>query len=382
MCGWSPSQTAERVHVHGLHADGGGAVDVVDDAVADVQDPLGRPGRARRWSPGRRAASGLPTPTTPESVTTSTGTPGPSPTCTHSWRARWSATVPSLFDVTARRRPASASARSAVARPGHRLAPHRGAEDVDERVVGPRAVGLGHADRGEEPREVVGEVLGVGRGPVHRRHGLVVADAEAVAVVRDAEARRARRPSAPWSGTTSTPPTSRLTASKPRAIGCRGYGRPPLLPPAAGRPRLRPVGSDRPPDGELRVPRRRSRDRRGGGDRPRLRHPGPARHPRRRRACGSPAPSPPTTTPTTSAARWRASTSPASRRCSSSRRCRSTCRPTRCPWITRVTAVADTDLVGARERRHRDGRRDPDRADPHARATRRAASASSSTAAW
>ena len=50
-------------------------------------------------------------------------------------------------------------------------------------------VGLRHADGGEEPAEVVGEVLGIGRGPVDRRHGLVVADAEPAPVV-------ARRPSA------------------------------------------------------------------------------------------------------------------------------------------------------------------------------------------
>ena len=191
--------------------------------------------------------------------------------------------MPSLFEVTARRSPASASARTAVPRPRHRLAPHRGAEDVDQRVVGAPAVRLRHADRGEEAGQVVGEVLGVRRGSVHRRHGLVVADRRSERG-RGATPRRSSTPaSAPWSGTTSTPPTSRLTASNPRAIGCRGYGQPPLLPPAAGRPRLRPLGSDRPPDGELRVPRRRPRDRRGRGDRPGLRHPGPARHPRRRR---------------------------------------------------------------------------------------------------
>ena len=51
------------------------------------------------------------------------------------------------------------------------------------------------------------------------------------------------------------------------------------------------------------------------------------------------------------------------------------------PWVTRVTDAGADDLVTHAQRRRRDGGRDPDRADPHARATRRAASASWSTTA-
>ena len=59
--------------------------------------------------------------------------------------------------------------------------------------------------------------------------------------------------------------------------------RPPLLPPAARGPRLRGRRSDRAADGQLRLPRRRPRDRRSGRDRSRLRRARARRHHRRRR---------------------------------------------------------------------------------------------------
>ena len=41
MWGWSSVAEPEGVHVHGLHADRRRAGDVVEGAVAHVQDPLG-----------------------------------------------------------------------------------------------------------------------------------------------------------------------------------------------------------------------------------------------------------------------------------------------------------------------------------------------------
>ena len=76
---------------------------------------------------------------------------------------------------------------------------------------------------------------------------------------------------------------------------------------------------------------------------------------------------------------WPASRSRGSESCSSWRRCRCTCRPTRRTWVTRVTDAGADDLITHEQRRRGDGGPDPDRAHPHARATRRAASASWST---
>ena len=319
------AHAAEGIHVHRLHAHGRGALDVVETAVADVQDPIGgRPSPSIvAW---KTRASGLPTPTSPESVTTSTGTPAPPRPGPTRGGARWSATVPSLFDVTARRTPASA--RRAAREPGTGWH-HTGVRSTSTAASwAARLVRLGHADGGEEARQVVGEVLGVGGGPVHRRHGLVVAHAEAVrswatpAAVEGAGER-------PVVGDHQhTPHVEADRVEPPRHRGAedmdsRLYFRQLL----AGRDFAR--RSDRPPDGELRLPGRRSRDRRGRRDRPGLRHPGPARRPGRRRHAAHRRPRhplPPRPHRRLDGGLRHRRHRGAARR---SRRCRSTCRPTR-----------------------------------------------------
>ena len=78
--------------------------------------------------------------------------------------------------------------------------------------------------------------------------------------------------------------------------------RPPLLPPAAGRPGLRGGRPRGPPDGQLRLPDRGPVHRRGGDRRPRLRRGRPAGRAGRRRHAVRRRARPPTTTPTTWAA--------------------------------------------------------------------------------
>ena len=159
--------------------------------------------------------------------------------------------------------------------------------------------------------------------------------------------------------------------------------RPALLPPAAQRPGLRPGRRDGPPDGQLRLPHRRPRDRRGRPRRPRLRRAGPPRHPRGRRHAPD----------GVLATHYHADHigghhGPLADRgdraaARAGRRARPRPAPTRSPWV---------------ERTHRGGRAGPGRrttaatcvavgeveidADPHAGPHARAASASSSTAAW
>ena len=129
-----------------------------------------------------------------------------------------------------------------------------------------------------------------------------------------------------------------------------------------------PATTRRPADGQLRLPDRRPRDRRGGRRSTRPTTSAAARRPRAPTACASPARSPPTTTPTTSAATMMGhGIEGIARAARAATPVPIHVQADEAPWVQQVTGVGrrptssphdsgDTVMVG----------RDPDRADPHA----------------